>query len=166
MCQVSVGVKNFELLSPRMGCKYHFVVEKVSGKIEVDQIEYNLIAGIEQLMSLTLSTGSNNIEKDMMLHIRASVDLQLRLDSDPVRSSSNKSGRDMSSEISVPLEATGAFGYTKIRFWVKAALGPQKDSSFIEHKVRPAFIKSLMLNFFFSSVRVLFHTITINRTIR
>lgn len=46
-----------------MGCKYHFVVEKVSGKIEVDSVETNLIAGIEQLMSLTLHTGSNNIDK-------------------------------------------------------------------------------------------------------
>lgn len=63
LCQVSVGVKNFELLSPRMGCKYHFVVEKVSGKIEVDSVESNLIAGIEQLISLTLHTGSNSIDQ-------------------------------------------------------------------------------------------------------
>lgn len=46
-----------------MGCKYHFVVEKVSGRVEVDSVESNLIAGIEQLMSLTLHTGSNSIDK-------------------------------------------------------------------------------------------------------
>ncbi|ODN03761.1 Trafficking protein particle complex subunit 10, partial [Orchesella cincta] len=125
LCQVSIGVKNFELLSPRMGCKYHFDVEKVIGKIEVDSLETSLIAGIEQMMSLTLHTGSNSIEKGMMLYIRASVDLQLRVDGGP----------EMCSEIAVPLEYTGAFANTKARFWVKAALGPQKDNSMIEHKL-------------------------------
>lgn len=66
-----------------------------------------------------------------MLHVRAaSVDLQFRLDDKNSNSSS-----DMCSEISVPLDAIGAFSSTKARFWVKAALGPQKDNSLIEHKV-------------------------------
>lgn len=75
----------------------------------------------------------------MKLLIRAaSVDLQLRLDN-----GSSSSAGDLCSEISVPLEATVAFSTSKAKFWVKAALGPQKDSSMIEHKVRPYLLREL-----------------------
>ena len=59
--QVSVEMKQFELLSPRMGCRYKFLVEKVPGKIEITGDNLNLIAGIEQVITLQLFTGSNNI---------------------------------------------------------------------------------------------------------
>ena len=59
--QVSVEMKQFELLSPRMGCRYKFLVEKVPGKIEITGDNLNLIAGIEQVVTLKLFTGSNNI---------------------------------------------------------------------------------------------------------
>jgi len=57
LCQVSIGVKQFELLGPRMGCRYKFSVDKVPSNILLES-ETQLIAGIEQILTITLDTGS------------------------------------------------------------------------------------------------------------
>ena len=125
---MSLQIKQFELLSHRMGCRFKFVVEKVPGRIEIGSgnENLNLIAGIEQVITLKIHTGSNSITQGMVLHVsRSSLGLTLKV------------GRDspLSTEISLPLPPTEPFTSTTVHFIVKAELGPQKDNSVIEHKV-------------------------------
>ncbi len=61
MAQVSIGVKHFELLSPRLGCRYRFTVSKEPPNICIQA--GNLVAGIEQQVIITINTGSHVIDK-------------------------------------------------------------------------------------------------------
>lgn len=61
MAQVSIGVKHFELLSPRLGCRYRFTVQKEPPSVSIQA--GNLVAGIEQEVIINILTGSHVINK-------------------------------------------------------------------------------------------------------
>ncbi|CAG7734427.1 unnamed protein product, partial [Allacma fusca] len=127
LSQMSIEIKHFELVSPRMGCRYKFLVEKTPGKIGIssDGDHLNMIAGIEQPISLKLFTGSNSINEGALLSIRSSMGLLLKTTVDS----------PLSSEVQILLPRTESFSHTVVQLIVKAQLGPQKDNSAIEHKL-------------------------------
>jgi len=60
--QISIGLKSFECISPRLGCRYTFNVERVPGSVSLGEENLSLIAGIEQFLTLHVETGSNEIK--------------------------------------------------------------------------------------------------------
>jgi hypothetical protein len=126
LAQVSIGVKHFELLSPRLGCRYRFAVKKEPPSMTIQA--GNLVAGIEQLVSINLNTGSNTIDAGMKLLVRSSLGMKLKYESED-------SPSDLSTEISIPLPPTDPFTSATVTLAVKAELGTQKDSTLFEHRV-------------------------------
>lgn len=111
------------VLQPGIG----FEVTCESTSVSLATADADLLAGLEQEVTLTVNTGSQWIVKDSKLILRPSDGLQTQLKSvsDPLLD-----------ELEVTLPETEPFQTSQYCLRVLARLGPQKDNSVLEHKVK------------------------------
>nr|CAD7200015.1 unnamed protein product [Timema douglasi] len=125
--QLSLRVAiNLEFLSGTLTPRVGFEVTREPPSVTLNMGGKDLLAGLEQDMVLTVSSGSQRIEEGACLKLHASRGLSLQVQS---------SEESLCQEILVPLLQTEPFTTLSMQLRVMAELPPKRDSSVIEHKV-------------------------------
>nr|CAD7455545.1 unnamed protein product [Timema tahoe] len=125
--QLSLRVaSNLEFLSGTLTPRVGFEVTREPPSVTLNMGGKELLAGLEQDMVLTVSSGSQRIEEGACLKLHASRGLLLQVQS---------SEESLCHEILVPLLQTEPFTTLSMQLRVMAELPPKRDSSVIEHKV-------------------------------
>nr|CAD7438798.1 unnamed protein product [Timema bartmani] len=125
--QLSLHVaSNLEFLSGTLTPRVGFEVTREPPSVTLNMGGKELLAGLEQNMVLTVSSGSQRIEEGACLKLHASRGLLLQVQS---------SEESLCHEILVPLLQTEPFTTLSMQLRVMAELPPKRDSSVIEHKV-------------------------------
>nr|CAD7265179.1 unnamed protein product [Timema shepardi] len=126
--QLSLRVaSNLEFLSGTLTPRVGFEVTREPPSVTLNMGGKDLLAGLEQDMVLTVSSGSQRIEevRGACLKLHASRGLLLQVQS---------SEESLCQEILVPLLQTEPFTTLSMQLRVMAELPPKRDSSVIEHK--------------------------------
>nr|CAD7573679.1 unnamed protein product [Timema californicum] len=125
--QLSLRVaSNLEFLSGTLTPRVGFEVTREPPSVTLNMGGKDLLAGLEQDMVLTVSSGSQRIEEGACLKLHASRGLLLQVQS---------SEESLCQEILVPLLQTEPFTTLSMQLRVMAELPPKRDSLVIEHKV-------------------------------
>ncbi|XP_034253552.1 trafficking protein particle complex subunit 10 [Thrips palmi] len=127
--QMSIKIceERLEFLSCALQQGIGFEVTSESTTVSLKQSENDLLAGLEQEVTLTVNTGSHCIEKDSKLILRPTEGLQTQL--------KLAADEPLLSELVITLPETQPFETSEYPLRVLARLGPQTDNSVLEHKV-------------------------------
>lgn len=117
---------HLEFLSNVLHCGVGFEVTSEPPTVSLQALTSDLLAGIDQEVTLIVNTGSHWIKKDSKLILRPTEGLQAQLTDDD---------ECLLSKLEVALPETGPFQTTQYPLRVLARLGSQKDNSVLEHKV-------------------------------
>ncbi|XP_046985474.1 trafficking protein particle complex subunit 10 [Schistocerca americana] len=125
--QLSLMVEGkLEFLSPIILPRLSFRVVREPSSVSLNKGEKDLLAGLEQEMVLTVSSGSFSIDEGTCIRLRTSRGLCMQL---------KDSSEPLSNEVTVCLPEAQPFETKSMLMKVLADMPPVKDNTAVEHKV-------------------------------
>ncbi|XP_023236567.1 trafficking protein particle complex subunit 10-like [Centruroides sculpturatus] len=134
--QLNIEWGNIHFILSRIMPYMTFKVIYEPANIKLHSKQGGLLAGVEQTLILSISSGSNFISEGTLLHLKASLGVLLKVDD-------NKDDKNFVEETDVPLPAILPFQTICVSLQILAHLGPQKDANTVEHKITIYWQKAL-----------------------
>lgn len=125
--QLSIEWGNIHFILPQIIPCISFKVISEPANIKLHSKQGGLLAGVEQTLILSISSGSNHISEGTLVHLKASLGVLLKVD--------DGNNDKFVEEIDIALPPIPPFQTVCVSLQILAHLGPQKDANTVEHKV-------------------------------